>query len=134
MNMRNIVAGIERATHLIDVELEQRLAVLEITQAEAHVLARLGRGGSTSPSELHRLFGHKRSTLTNVLDRLEARGWVTREVNPDDRRSFVVSLTRPGRTAAAKVVREVDALERRVTGRVAKRDLQGLAAVLAALE
>jgi DNA-binding MarR family transcriptional regulator len=133
INVHNIVGSIERATHLIAVELERRLAALEITQAEAHVLARLGRGGPTSPSELHRLFGHKRSTLTSVLDRLEARGWVTREVDPADRRSFVVSLTRPGKTAAAEVVRAVDALERRIAGRVAKRDLDGFAAVLNAL-
>ena len=134
MNMSNIVASVERATHLIAVELERRLAGLEITQAEAHVLARLGRGGPTSPNELHRLFGHKRSTLTSVLDRLEARGWVTREIDPGDRRSFVVSLTRPGKTAAATVVRAVDGLERRVADHVARRDLEGFAAVLAALE
>ena len=132
--MRGIVANIERATHLIDIELGRRLAALEITQAEAHVLARLGRGGPTSPSELHRLFGHKRSTLTGILDRLEERRWITRELDPADRRSFVVSLTGPGKTAAAKVVAAVDALERRVARRVAGRDLEGFAAVLAALE
>ena len=72
--------------------------------------------------------------LTSVLDRLEGRGWVTREIDPGDRRSFVVSLTRPGKTAAAKVVGAVDALERRIARRVAARDLEGFAAVLAALE
>jgi DNA-binding MarR family transcriptional regulator len=88
-----LVAAIERATHLLGLYLERQTGV---TQVEAHVLARLGRAGPSSPGELHRLFGHRRSTLTNVLDRLEARGYVRRELNPSDRRSFIVSLTPTG--------------------------------------
>jgi DNA-binding MarR family transcriptional regulator len=126
-----LVPAIERATHLLGRHLERETGM---PQAEAHVLARLGRGGPSSPSELHRLFGHKRSTLTSVLDRLEARGYLRREVNPADRRSFVISLTRSGKTAATRVLRTVDAVEERIAKAVAARDLEGLAAVLAALE
>jgi DNA-binding MarR family transcriptional regulator len=126
-----LVAAIERATHLLSLHLERETGV---TQAEAHILARLGRGGPSSPSELHRLFGHTRSTVTSVLDRLEARGYVKRDVNPSDRRSFVISLTRSGKTAAARVLHVVDDLEGRIGKAASPRDLEGLAAVLAALE
>ena len=129
-----LVAAIERATHLLGLYLERKTQPLEITQAEAHILARLGRGGSASPNELHRLFGHKRSTLTGVIDRLESRGYVKREINPDDRRSFLVSLTGEGKTAAAAVCKVVAELERRIVARVSERDLNGLVALLEALE
>ena len=95
-----LVPAIERAAHLLGLYLERQTGALELTQAEAHVLGRLGRGGSTSPTELHRLFGHKRSTLTGILDRLEARGYLTRELNAGDRRSLIVSLTKEGKVVA----------------------------------
>lgn len=129
-----LVAAIERATHLLGLYLERKTQPLEITQAEAHILARLGRGGSASPNDLHRLFGHKRSTLTGVIDRLESRGYVKREINPDDRRSFIVSLTSEGKTVAAAVCDVVAELERRILARVSERDLKGAVALLEALE
>ena len=104
-----MIADIQRATHLIGLHLER--AELGVTQAEAHLLAHL-HGGEATVGELHRAFGHKRSTLTSVLDRLESRGYVTREVNPDDRRSFVVALTREGGRVARRVTRVLDDLER----------------------
>ncbi|MGZ4360274.1 MAG: MarR family winged helix-turn-helix transcriptional regulator [Gaiellaceae bacterium] len=129
-----LVPAIERVTHLIDLYLERETATLGITQAEAHILARLGRSGPSSPSELHRLLGHKRSTLTSVLDRLDGRGYVTREVNPADRRSFAISLTEEGRSAAAIVVSALEAVERRVAGGRPRAELESFASVLGDLE
>jgi DNA-binding MarR family transcriptional regulator len=129
-----LVPAIERATHLLGLYLERKIAPLEITQAEAHILARLGRGGSASPNELHRLFGHKRSTLTGVIDRLESRAYVKREINPADRRSFIVSLTGEGKTAANAVCKVIAELERRIAARVSESDLNGLATLFEALE
>ncbi len=129
-----LVPAIERATHLIGLYLERRTAALGIGQAEAHILARLGRGGSASVGELHDLFGHKRSTLTGVIDRLEARGYVTREINANDRRSFLVSLTGEGVKAAKVVCVAVSELERKIAARVSDIELDGAIAVLSALE
>jgi DNA-binding MarR family transcriptional regulator len=108
-----MIADIQRATHLIGLHLER--AGLGVTQAEAHLLARLADGPATV-GELHREFGHKRSTLTSVLDRLEERGYVERTVNPDDRRSFVVTTTREGGRVARRVRRAFDELERTIRG------------------
>jgi DNA-binding MarR family transcriptional regulator len=38
-----------------------------------------------------------RPTITGIVDTLEKKGLVTREPNPDDRRSLLVSLTEQGR-------------------------------------
>ena len=97
------------------------------------MLVRLA-AGATSPNELHRLFGHKRSTLTSVLDRLEARGYARRETHPDDRRSFMISLTDAGAAAATTAAAAVSHLEQQVTAATSARDRAGFAAVLAALE
>jgi DNA-binding MarR family transcriptional regulator len=128
-----MIATIERSTHLISTYLERELTGVAVTQAEAHVLAQLERRGPTALGDLHREFGHKRSTLTSVIDRLENRAWVRREINPADRRSFVIRLTRRGQAPARAVTDALDRLEAQIAGTVSPRDLRGLEAVSAAL-
>jgi DNA-binding MarR family transcriptional regulator len=125
-----MIQELERAVHLVALHLDR--ASLGVTQAEAHVLARLAEGPATV-GELHRQFGHKRSTLTSVLDRLEDRGYVVRTVSPEDRRSFVVATTRTGAAVARRIRRVLDELERAVRAEVTDRDIMGVAAVAAAL-
>jgi DNA-binding MarR family transcriptional regulator len=125
-----MIQDLERAVHLVALHLDR--ASLDVTQAEAHVLSQLAKGPATV-GELHEEFGHKRSTLTNVLDRLEERGYVERTVNPNDRRSIVVTTTRAGAAAARRVRKVLDGLERTVRAEVSDRDLAGVAAVAAAL-
>jgi DNA-binding MarR family transcriptional regulator len=131
--MVEVVATFERAAHLIGAYLDSAVGDLGVTQGEAHVLARLAGGGPVAIGALHREFGHKRSTLTNILDRLENKKLVRREVNPRDRRSFVVHLTASGRRTANRIAAAVDDLERGLAARVAGRDLAGVDATARAL-
>ena len=126
------VPAIHRATHAIALLLEQA-PDLGVTQAEAHVLSHLADRGQATVADIHQAFGHKRSTLTSILDRLEARELITREVNADDRRSFVVALTRQGRTLATKVAAHLERLETDVRKRVRRTDLDAFDRVVAAV-
>jgi DNA-binding MarR family transcriptional regulator len=128
-----MIEDIERATHLVAVHLERAAGDLGVTQAEAHVLVQLARRGPLTVAFLHHEFGHKRSTLTSVLDRLESRGFVRRTVNPDDRRSFLVEPTDAGKRAGDAVLRAVEELEGKIRARVSERDLEGVRAVADAL-
>ena len=104
-----LIFGIHRATHRIGLFIQRHAPGL--TQAEAHILCHLHEFGDSAISDLHRAFAHKRSTLTSVLDRLDAGGLVTREPSRSDRRSFVIGLTGPGRKKAAAIHRLLEALE-----------------------
>jgi DNA-binding MarR family transcriptional regulator len=123
--MEEVVAPLERAVHALGLVL----ASPGITQAEAHVLARLA-GGPASLRDLHRNFGHKRSTLTAVVDRLEAKGYVARATDPGDRRSVVVTLTAAGRPAARRARQAVEGIERAVAAACSAHDLAGFARVV----
>jgi DNA-binding MarR family transcriptional regulator len=131
--MGQMIASLERVTHLIGAHVERAARDVGITQAEAHVLAHLARNGAVSIATLHREFGTKRSTLTNVLDRLEQRGLVRRELNASDRRSVTIHLTRKGAGQARKVAVVVDALEEAIRAGVSQRDLRGFETVVEAL-
>jgi DNA-binding MarR family transcriptional regulator len=52
--------------------------------------------GAARINDIHAEFGHRRSTLTSVLDRLEARGAIKRAPDAENRRSAMISLTAPG--------------------------------------
>ena len=119
-----------RTTHRIGLYLDAAEPPLDLSQGECHLLAHLAEAGPCSVADLHRAFAHKRSTLTSYLDRLEARGDVTRDVRPEDRRSFTVRLTRSGARSAARVHQHLLALEDRTLGRLTERDLRGFQAVL----
>ena len=131
---RTVTRTVERANQRVRRHLAARLDKLDITEIEAHLLARLADKGPCSTADLQQAFGLRPSTLTNALDRLERRDFLQRRTNPGDRRSFLLALTTTGRKAARTVIALVDTLEAEVTARVTTAQLQGFHAVIAALE
>ena len=130
-----IVQSLRRATHLVSETLATELEGLELTQGETHVLADLaGTAGTATPGELHRAFGHRHSTVTGILDRLERKGLIERPADPGDRRSRPVRLTAAGHRAAARVTRAIARFDSAVEARTRPADVAGFRAVLAALE
>ena len=90
--------------------------------------------GPCPVSELVRVFGHKHSTMTSMLDRLESQGLIERTANPEDGRSLLVALTGKGRKASSRVNALVEELESAIGSRVSKADLAGFRKVMEAIE
>jgi DNA-binding MarR family transcriptional regulator len=65
-------------------------------------------------------------TMTNRLDKLEARGLVRRTANPDDRRSLAVELTEAGRRMVDELVGEHVANEERMLSALSRREREQL--------
>ena len=129
-----VVPALERATHAVALWVERTFSDLRLTQAEAHVLAFLADHAPCSINDLHRGFGHKRSTLTSLLDRLEGRGWIERAAHPTSRRLVLVRLTEPGREVAERVSAALRDLEGRVLGHIRSGDDAAFTRVLTSLE
>jgi MarR family transcriptional regulator, organic hydroperoxide resistance regulator len=129
-----LVVELQRATHVAGVSLEARLSDLGVSQGEAHVLALLADGREHAVGELQRGLGHRPSTLSGILDRLEARALIRRVLNGADRRSFLMSLTRSGRVVAGAVVEALRSVERDALAGVSARDRAGFVAVARAFE
>lgn len=96
--------------------VEQALAPLDLAPWAFDVLATLRRSGPPfrmTPTELTRATMLTSGAMTNRLDRLEERGFVAREADPDDRRGVRVVLTEEGREMAERGVaaRFADATE-----------------------
>ena len=128
-----LIPHIHRATHRIGLHIED-LDDPRVNQAEAHVLAHLASTEQATIGQLHRAFGHKRSTLTSILDRLERRKLIVRTSDSRDRRTFVITLTRNGRAAARRVVDHLRAVEARALQAATPADVRTFLRVLERFE
>jgi MarR family transcriptional regulator, organic hydroperoxide resistance regulator len=128
-----VILELQRATHAAGVRLEELLADVGLSQGEAHVIALLADGTAHTVGELQRDLGHRPSTLSGILDRLESRGLIRRALNDADRRSFLISLTRSGQAAARSVMSALRQIEQTALEYVPSRDVSGFHAVARAL-
>lgn len=67
---------------------------LGMTAAERKCLGLLGELGSATPGLLASQTGLSTGAITGIVDRLEKAGYVARQPNPADRRSFIVQPLR----------------------------------------
>jgi DNA-binding MarR family transcriptional regulator len=125
-----LIPEVHRATHRIGIYLDS----LGITQGEGHILSHLAAAGDSTIAQLHRALAHRRSTLTSILDRLADRRFITRLSDPADRRSFIVRLSKSGRTVAEKVHRELTRIEESALKDASRRQFQSAVKVLQSLE
>jgi len=128
------VLALQRATHHTVHTLSATLSDLNLSAAEINALANLGEGGTLSIRQLSERTGTRASTLTSLLDRLENRGYLARELDPADRRSFRLPLTAAGQAAAAQVLAAIADLERNALSRLDATQLAGYHAVITALQ
>jgi DNA-binding MarR family transcriptional regulator len=128
-----VVLALHRAAHTTLHALGARLAALDLPAPDMNALANLAGGGRRTVGELARATATKPTTLTSVLDRLARRGFIARELDPADRRSFLIALTPGGEAAARTVAAAVRDLELQALAGVTEADLAGFHAVARAL-
>ena len=127
------ISPVHKALRQISLYLSERMGEFNISPGEGHLLSYLHSYSPSAIGELLRVFGLKKSTLTSMLNRLVERGLVTREVNPEDRRSFLIGLTPAGSELAQRVNRPVDELEEEIGKRVGDEELRGFDSVMSAI-
>ena len=104
-----------------------------VSSSEIHVLAYIRRFGPCPTSEIGRVFGHKKSTVTSMLDRLAEKGFINREVNSNDRRSFLLAIRPEGEAVAKAAGALVERFEGAVAARVSDSDMEGFRNVMKAI-
>ena len=92
---------------------EPLYAPLGVTGRQLALLTLFGEGPAQSQQDGAARLGVDRTTMVALVDELEAKGLVRREVAPGDRRKRLVVLTPEGervREAGAEVTRKAEAL------------------------
>ena len=88
-----LIAKIHHISGRVFARLLKQHGVEEFNPAQGRILFALWQGDGIPIQALAARTALKKSTLTNMLDRLEQDGWITRVPSPNDRRSILVRLT-----------------------------------------
>jgi MarR family transcriptional regulator for hemolysin len=91
---------------------------LDITAGEARTLMHLNLASPVRQAALAERMLVEPMSLSNVLDRLEARGLVERRTDPDDRRAKLVTMTKTATPMVAKLAE--------ISARVREQATEGL--------
>lgn len=92
---------INRAKLALSHDIEQELASLDITHAQATCLMMLLHGGARTVTDLGRELNTDMGSVTRLLSRMEKRGLVERERSEADRRIVELKVTPTGHAIVA---------------------------------
>lgn len=121
-----------RTSAVLVGEMVETLRPYELTMPQYNVLRILrGAGPAGLPSgEVGERLVSREPDVTRLLDRMEARGLVTRERGTRDRRVVTARLTEEGLRLVDSLDGAVEALHERQLGHLSRDELQSLNALL----
>lgn len=131
-----VLGRLSRVTRIAERELKALFSEFGLERGEFDVLAtlrRAGADGGMTAGDLARSSMVTSGAVTNRLDRLVAKGHVTRDVDPANRRSVIVALTPAGRDLIDRAVTAHLENERRILAALDRDQRDGLAATLRTL-
>jgi DNA-binding MarR family transcriptional regulator len=92
---------LRRIMHVTDTNARALARRTGLTLAQMIVLEIVAEDDRSTPKEIARRSGVSQATITSLIDKLEARGFVTRRRSEQDRRLIRVTATEAGRRLLA---------------------------------
>ncbi len=99
---------LRRLSDEVHHSFERQLARHGVTVAQWNVLVAVYHGQATTTAEASRLIGIDAGAVSRLVDRLAAKGLMTRHADPASRRSLRLSLTEAGRALVPALIQIAD--------------------------
>jgi DNA-binding MarR family transcriptional regulator len=128
-------ADLERVVRLaayLERDLAEICVIHGLKTGQFQVLATL-RGRDPLPmsaSDLARAIVLTSGGMTPVLDQLEERGLITRQIDPEDRRARRITITEKGRSLINRAMEQRVARHRSLNAALSIEEREGLSAIL----
>jgi DNA-binding MarR family transcriptional regulator len=123
------------AAEAAQAHVESRLAVLGLSLPKLAALHQLAAAGDSLPlGQLAERLSCVKSNITQLIDRLEADGFVTRELDPTDRRSRLAVMTSAGRKAYEQGMRIQQQSEQEIFATLTDEEGRQLAALISKVQ
>lgn len=117
---------LERLRRRTREEVEAALSEHEVSLREYWVLTCLSISHASSQASLCATLGIDASDMVRLIDALEAKSWVKRERDPNDRRRQIVTSTKKGRNSQKQLVEVVTSAEDRALDESTSKQLKHL--------
>jgi DNA-binding MarR family transcriptional regulator len=89
------------------VELEKLMKPYGLTLIQLRILRYLGTKEPVSHGELSNFVNRDVSTMTGILDRLEAKGLISRTINPTNRRQYMITINEDGQRLVSEINQQI---------------------------
>ncbi|MBT9384397.1 MarR family transcriptional regulator [Pseudooceanicola sp. CBS1P-1] len=109
---------------------EAQRAGLELTQVQFAALETLSRNEGIDQAQLAALIAYDRATIGGVVERLERKALLRREVSPRDRRARVLTLTPEGRALIERFLPVVAGLQDEILSELTPEERRQLHALM----
>jgi DNA-binding MarR family transcriptional regulator len=129
-----LATNLEQAYRHLEQLYERLIAPLDLTVLEWYALRALYDEEGMMASRLATLVCRHPSSMTAMLDRMEAKGLLLRRIDPSDRRSVRISLTARGRSCEARVRSIADQITRLLADAVTPEQMASFLHVLGVLQ
>lgn len=91
-----VLVALRRVIRATDMHSKRLSKTTGLTSPQLLIMQTIRNEGEVTAGELAKKVSLSQATITNILDRLEKRGWVIRERSQQDKRKVYVLLTREG--------------------------------------
>lgn len=129
-----VATNLEEAYRRLEHIYERLIAPIGISVLEWYALRALYAEDGATASHLAQAVCRHPSSMTALLDRMEAKGLVTREADRHDRRAVRVFLTDAGRRMKPRVEEAADQLHALIGERITAEQLDTFLYVLGVLQ
>ena len=107
------------------------LGTSDLHMGELFVLNHLAQSHSSEEpacfaTDIHQELHVTKPAISQMLNSLEKKGYLCREIDPNDRRRFTLSLTMAGRAVALQMNKQLDGLSGEVVSRFGEENMRNL--------
>ncbi len=96
------------AQHSVFLKMTEKLSVYDITPIQYAVLYCLWENDKRSPKEIAERLKLENSTISGILERMEKKGLIEKNISKEDRRFIQVQLTKKGADLEKDVLNAVE--------------------------
>lgn len=130
--VQRVITAVNRLAKQLDRWYDAQLADVDLTTGQWAVLARLAtaRGETLTPSQLAEQTSVAPSSMTHRLDKMVAKGLVSRDPDPDNRSRVLVTLSRAGWEKFRETIQAADLVESDLLAVLTQEQRHQLAALL----
>lgn len=114
MDTQNMIGHLIRRLHQKSTQVftkRMKEAGIELTSVQFAAMNAIKTTPKIDQARVAAMIAYDKATIGGVIDRLEQKGYVSRRINPQDRRSREVTLTTEGQALFALALPIVQALQ-----------------------
>ncbi len=112
-SVHRLLTGSHRIAEYLNAVCERAGVTLSVARALQYLAE---TRGTRTPTQLARTIGRTPASVSELIKRMLRQGYMTAEVDPDDRRSFILGLTEQGHAKWAEVRDALKQAEEAVAG------------------